>query len=871
MDPLSIVAGAIALAQAAAGMAKAAQLLRGFSKARVEFCDLLNEIATLQGIINDIENALIDMSRKDDKYISPPINLESTSMRLVLQDLNQTTSELEALAERLVEGSKGRDGARLHRISRLQWQREKLDVVRLREKVRHTRESLTLCFGALHASQSAHHVSATLDIKSIAEDMADQLRHDIPTHIRRTGKDLENRFSAAVRQENELLLASISQLFQNKQALSQEGLKEQGRKPSGPGPAICVQAELRQRCELTCKCQCHKKTSIKTPTWLQPVVGAFLVNYNSLPVLGPRPCNSSFCRAGSGTSITVQYYFPTWLFSLGIHLSSSWSGLASQGARFHLQAPLVIGAGHPVWSLFDFDVVDELRGMLTNRTVLPNCVSSYGLSLLLRALQMQSWKCVKLLMDVNSNPLLEAENSGSSVTYATMLLHSNGNSDTPPDQDQLQILKTISESGDVLGSTILHDTILGLNDVSLEFALSTDPSSLNVLDKAGMALIHWAIDRVDEAALDFLISHGADLELASPSVQTPLIWLCKRVRMNPANSDSSARMAASLLRAGCDPNRPAPRSGVPPLHWAVNSKSLVKLLLEAGADATSKCRMGFNVLVALSVQVVENSYQRRFPMLISDIRDTVSSLVAAGADPNTHLVYCGNETPLLLAAESYHPEANALVQYLHQAGGRLDAVDSDGKSILHRAGCYGTVELLEYLRGATLLGLDPDARDGEGHTPLDYCYARVPEVKWDAIIPKARGRTAVEELAFGSLVVETRERKWDEGLFLYSREDHDMWEQHCDEKGMLEKRWREMFGEGFKTSWVVDWEVGEKAEAVRIAKPRWLERKCQALAAELPDYESVTNGVDGLRVGLPKDGGNTQVEDEFFDALEVCV
>jgi hypothetical protein len=383
MDPLSIVAGAIALAQAAAGIAKVAQVLRGFSKARVEFCDLLNEIATLQGILNDIENALVDMSRQGNKYIPLPVNPEPTSMRLVLQDLSRTTSELDRLAERLVQGSKGRDGARLHRISRLQWQREKLDVVRLREKARHTRESLTLCFGALHASHSAHHVSATLEIKSIAKDMAGQLQHDIPNQIRRTGKDLEGQFAAAIRQENELLLASISQLVQKKQVLPRQDLKEQRLKQGGPGPAICVQAELRQRCELTCKCQCHKKTTIQTPTWLQPVVGAFLVNYNSLPVLGPRPCNSSFCRSNSRTNITVQYYFPSWLFSLGIHMSSSWSGLTGQGARFHLQAPLVIGAGHPVWSLFDFDAVDELRRMLTKRTVLPNCVSSYGLSLLL--------------------------------------------------------------------------------------------------------------------------------------------------------------------------------------------------------------------------------------------------------------------------------------------------------------------------------------------------------------------------------------------------------------------------------------------------------------------------------------------------------
>jgi hypothetical protein len=318
------------------------------------------------------------MAQQDNKYIPLPANAEPTSMRLVLQDLSQTTSDLGSLAERLVHGSKGRDGAGLHRISRLQWQREKLNVVRLREKARHTRESLALCFGALHASHSAHHASATLDIKSIAQDMAGQLREDIPNHIRRTGTDLEERFGALVRKENELLMASISQLVQSKPGPSRQGLKQ-----PGPASAMCVQAELQQRCELTCKCQCHKSTTLQTPTWLQPVTGAFLVNYNSLPIFSPRPCNSSLCRSYSRTTITLQYYFPSWLFSLGVHMSSSWSGLTGQGARFHLQAPVVIDIGHRAWTLFDFDAVEDLRGMLTKRAIVPNCVNPQGVSLLL--------------------------------------------------------------------------------------------------------------------------------------------------------------------------------------------------------------------------------------------------------------------------------------------------------------------------------------------------------------------------------------------------------------------------------------------------------------------------------------------------------
>ncbi|KAM7210896.1 hypothetical protein V8F06_013714, partial [Rhypophila decipiens] len=149
MDPLSVAASVIALVQAGTGITKAAKVLRGFTKARAEFCDFLNEITMLQRVVHDVQSSLSHLPQQKSELPTA----ETTSLNRIVAQLQDTTKELSELSDKLLAGSKGRGKDGLHRISKLQWQRSKAEIARLRDKTRSARESLSICFSALQVAQ----------------------------------------------------------------------------------------------------------------------------------------------------------------------------------------------------------------------------------------------------------------------------------------------------------------------------------------------------------------------------------------------------------------------------------------------------------------------------------------------------------------------------------------------------------------------------------------------------------------------------------------------------------------------------------------------------------------------------------------------
>ncbi len=118
MGPLSITASIVALAQASGFIGKIVSKLCAFSKARAEFCDLLNEIGTLQAVLLDVETTLRQISHRSTML---PVVGEPRAVLSIQQELDFAVKEMDELATRLLTGSKGLDADGLHRISKLQW------------------------------------------------------------------------------------------------------------------------------------------------------------------------------------------------------------------------------------------------------------------------------------------------------------------------------------------------------------------------------------------------------------------------------------------------------------------------------------------------------------------------------------------------------------------------------------------------------------------------------------------------------------------------------------------------------------------------------------------------------------------------------
>ncbi len=170
----------------------------------------------------------------------------------------------------------------------------------------------------------------------------------------------------------------------------------------------------------------------------------------------------------------------------------------------------------------------------------------------------------------------------------------------------------------------------------------------------------------------------------------------------------------NLLQQGGNPNTKSPAGGLTPLHVAANfgNAEMVKLLLEAGADARATDTNGNNALHSVacaSVIHTENGEEA-----LACLQEITKLLVHAGADINHANQY--GVTPLIVAANNNR----CLVEPFIQAGARLPqsgAADAEQqiKAILNYNATYillqnGLNPNLEIKGGKSILQMAVEAR-----------------------------------------------------------------------------------------------------------------------------------------------------------------
>ena len=143
----------------------------------------------------------------------------------------------------------------------------------------------------------------------------------------------------------------------------------------------------------------------------------------------------------------------------------------------------------------------------------------------------------------------------------------------------------------------------------------------------------------------------------------------------------------------------AESDGSRPLHWAVqkNEVEIAKLLLKAGAEATSTNRYGITPLW-LACQNGNSAL--------------VELLLSAGADPNTRQI--GGETVLMTAARSGNLDA---VAKLLERGAEVNAQEKRGQTAIMWAAAEGHVPVVELLIQS---GADFQKGLDGGFTPLFF-------------------------------------------------------------------------------------------------------------------------------------------------------
>ena len=193
--------------------------------------------------------------------------------------------------------------------------------------------------------------------------------------------------------------------------------------------------------------------------------------------------------------------------------------------------------------------------------------------------------------------------------------------------------------------------------------------------------------RGDIAAIIALLDAGADPNGKNTDVGTPLHLAAIR---------GHQAAVAALLGAGADPNRKN-SGGLTPLHWAAGGghRAVIAALLDAGADPNGKDRGGNTPLHWAAI--------RGHPAAITALLD-------AGADPNVK--DDAGLTPLHWAAGGGH---RAMQWFAASTDPFRKSITSF--TVVNRRFDRGHPAAITALLDA---GADPNVKDNEGHTPLEW-------------------------------------------------------------------------------------------------------------------------------------------------------
>jgi ankyrin repeat protein len=256
----------------------------------------------------------------------------------------------------------------------------------------------------------------------------------------------------------------------------------------------------------------------------------------------------------------------------------------------------------------------------------------------------------------------------------------------------------------------------------------------------GLTPLLYAVRENCKACVQELIEAGADLHRPDPDGIAPLT-----LAMMTGNWD----IAKHLVLAGADVNQ-WDIYGQAPLHVAIENahvgnrsgalnqgtdktpnvadgKELVRLLVERGADPNQQ--MFFRA--PRETGQVSESQRGTTPFhracAANDI-DLISYLLAHGADITLHTA--ANQTPVMLAIGGRGREEDiiATLRFLKEHGADVNAVQKiryitrdHGGTALHAATEKNAKKIISALVD---LGADPDIKDEDGLTALDYAMAR---------------------------------------------------------------------------------------------------------------------------------------------------
>lgn len=239
-------------------------------------------------------------------------------------------------------------------------------------------------------------------------------------------------------------------------------------------------------------------------------------------------------------------------------------------------------------------------------------------------------------------------------------------------------------------SNEIHQAAMKGDLAGVKKILAKKPDSLNSKDKDGKTPLHFAVQSGNKEVAEFLLAQGADIDAKDGKGNTPL---------HNAPALKHAEIAKFLLSKGADV-KIKDEDGMPAIAYALMGglNELVVPILDSGQDVNEEFERGLRIIHMASLM---------------GNKEIIEILLDRGADINVKTEE--NITPLYAAIFLGHTE---LTDLLLSRGAEKDYVESQtGRTYLHLAVIKGYGDMVE-LFGAN--GLDVNARDNGGKTPLQY-------------------------------------------------------------------------------------------------------------------------------------------------------
>lgn len=126
-------------------------------------------------------------------------------------------------------------------------------------------------------------------------------------------------------------------------------------------------------CDWTCRCQCHPRSALESPCWLNNILGSLFYSHTGTPCLGLRPCNYSQCIQRESALCQLTYHLPRWMLKRTFTLTASCRDLGGIAASWSVGIPRCISASHDAWRLVEQRRDQDLRALLLSGKVSVAC------------------------------------------------------------------------------------------------------------------------------------------------------------------------------------------------------------------------------------------------------------------------------------------------------------------------------------------------------------------------------------------------------------------------------------------------------------------------------------------------------------------